>query len=80
MQEAQFGVLRLAMDQREGDIAAEDGAALAGEAVGERAGEGVYAGDGGNAEHEAGEEDAEAAHAAAQVTQRKAQRYLRAAE
>ena len=65
---------RLALDQIEGDVAAEDRPALAGDAVGHAAGDRADAGDGGDAERDAGEEDAEAAQAAAQLADREARR------
>ena len=58
---------RLAMDQAEGGVAAEDAPALAGQALGQAARGRGHRRDRHDAERQAGDEDAEAAQAAAQV-------------
>ncbi len=63
-----------AVDEREGEVAAEDGAAFAREPVAEARRERVDAGDRHHAERDAGDEHVEAAQSAAQVPQREAQR------
>ena len=65
---------RLALDQREGEIAAQYRAALAREPVDQALGERADARDRRHAERDAGDEHPEAAHAAAQFAQREAQR------
>ena len=64
----------LALDQREREIAAEDDLALARQPVGEAGRQRADAGDRHAAERDAGDEHVEAAQAAAQFAQRKAQR------
>ena len=64
---------RLALEQRHRDIAAEDGAAFVGEALGHAAGDRADPGDGGDAEDDAGEEDAEAGEAAAELAEGEAE-------
>ena len=71
---ARSAAIGLAMDQREREVAAEDGAAFAREPVAEARRERVDAGDRHHAERDAGDEHVEAAQPAAQVAQRKAQR------
>ncbi len=72
-QEGAFGPCRLALEQGKGHVAAEDPPPLAGDALGKRAGEGGDAGDRGDAERDAGEEDAEALQASAQLAEGEAQ-------
>ena len=69
VEEGALGGGRLAVDQREGHVAAEDFAALPPEPLGEGARDRGDAGDGGDTERDAGEEDAEAGNAAAQFAQ-----------
>ena len=73
-QEGEFLAAGLALDQRERDVAAEQRAALAREAVAEARRDRADAGDRHDAERDAGDEDAEAAQPAAQFAQREAQR------
>ena len=70
---ARSGPARLALEQGKGHVAAEDPPPLAGDALGERAGQGGDAGDRRDAERDAGEEDAEALQASAQLAQGEAQ-------
>ena len=73
-QEGNFLGLRLALEQHEGDVAAEQRAPLAREAVAEARRHRADAGDRHHAERDAGDEDVEAAQAPAQFAQRVAQR------
>ena len=70
LREAKFAVRHRAMDERKGDIAAEQRAAVVGDAGQERVGERADGGNGGNAQHQRGEENAEAGKAAAQFPPR----------
>ncbi len=76
LQEGAFGLACLAVHQPEGDVAAKDDAAFSGDALGQRTGNGINASNGGDAKGDAGEKDVEAAQAAAQFTQRQAQRQV----
>ena len=69
-----FVRLGFALDQRERDIAAEQGAALARQPVAEACRDRADAGNRHHAERDAGDEHVEAAQAAAQFAQRVAQR------
>ena len=60
------------MHEGEGDVAAEDDAALRRDAFGQRARHGIDAGDRGDAERDAGDEDVEAGKPAAQLAKREA--------
>ena len=73
-QERQFLRRRLAVDQRERGIAAEDRSALARQSVAEPLRDGADARDRGHAESEAGDEDAKARQSAAHFPPRKLQR------
>jgi hypothetical protein len=66
---------RFALDQRKGQIAAEDQLTGIGDAVGEARRYRADAGDRQHAERDAGNEDAETAHAAAQLAPGEAQRH-----
>jgi hypothetical protein len=68
-QEGDFLRLGFALDQRERHVAAEQGAALARQAVAEAGGDRADAGDRHHAERDAGDENVEAAQAAAQFAQ-----------
>src|SRR5262249_2395292 len=70
IQEGAFRCARGALDQHEGEIAAEDDAPLARKPVDQAPRERADAGDRGHAERDAGDEHAEPAHAAAQIAQR----------
>src|SRR5262249_19770048 len=69
-QEGDVAGLGLALDHGEGDVAAEQRAALAGETVAKARSDGADTGDRHHAERDAGDEDIEAAQAAAQFAQR----------
>jgi hypothetical protein len=71
--EGPLRLARFAVNQAEGHVAAEDLSALLRQALGERARDGGHAGDGGHPERDAGEEDAEAPQAPAQLAERQAQ-------
>src|SRR5262249_16172993 len=71
--EGEFVRLGLALEQDEGDVAAEQVAALARHAVAEARRDRADAGDRHHAERDAGDEHIEAAQAAAQLAQRVAQ-------
>ena len=73
-QESALGVLGFTLNERKSEVAAEDDAAGAGDAVGEARRDRADAGDRHDAERDAGDEDAEAAQAAAQFAPGKAQR------
>ena len=73
LEEVQFLLVRLPRDQREGEVAAEDDAALPRQAVGKTGGKRADAGDGHGAERDAGDEHVEAAQARAHLAQREAQ-------
>ena len=72
-EEASLRSSGFAVDQRERQVAAEDAAALAIEPVGQAGRQRTDAGNRHDAEREAGDEDAKAAHAAAQFAEREAQ-------
>ena len=65
--------VRLALGEIEGEVAAKDRAPLPREAVFQRQRDRAYACDRGDADGDAGEENAEAAEAAAQIAQRQTQ-------
>ena len=67
--EGAFRRARLALHEGERHVAAEDAAALLGEALGEAARHRRDPGDGHDAERDAGEKNTEAANAAAQLAQ-----------
>ena len=71
--------LGLALDQRERDVAAEQGAALARQSLAEARRDRADAGNRHHAERDAGDENIEAAQPAAQFAQRVAQRKRRPA-
>ena len=73
-QKRDFVRLGLALDQGEGDVAAEQGAALARQSLAEAGRDRADAGDRHHAERDAGDENVKAAQAAAQFAQRIAQR------
>ena len=77
-QKGDFVRLGFALDQGERDVAAEQRAALARQSLAEAGGDRADAGDRHHAERDAGDEDVEAAQAAAQFAQGKAQRQRRA--
>ncbi len=68
-----LGGIGFALNERKGDVAAEDDAAGAGNAVVEACGHRADAGDRHDAERDTGDEDAEAAQAAAQFAPGKTQ-------
>ena len=72
-EETQLGGAGFAMDEREGHVAAQDSLALARQSVGQRARERTDARNRHYAERDAGDEDIEAAKAAAQLTDREAE-------
>ena len=74
IQEGALGIARLALNEREGEVAAEDDLAGAGDAVGEARGHRADARDGHHAKRDAGDENPEAAQAAAQFAPGKTQR------
>ena len=67
-------IVRFALDQRKGEVAAEDQAAGTGETVGEALRHRADAGDGHDAERDAGNKHAETAQSAAQLAPGKTQR------
>ena len=73
-QEGHFRRRGFALDQAEGQVAAENDAALARQSVGQARGQRADAGDRHGAERDAGDEDVEAAQARAHFAQREAQR------
>jgi len=72
-EEGALGLARLAVEQAEGHVGAEDLAAFLAEPLGQRARDRRHAGDRRDPERDAGEKDAEAFEAAAQLAKRKAQ-------
>jgi len=75
IEERALAFARLALDQREGQIPAEDHAAGGGEAVGKALRDRADPGNRHDAERDAGNEDAEAAQATAQFAPSEAQRH-----
>ena len=62
VQEGALGVARLPLNEREGEVAAEDDLSGTGNAVGKACGHRADAGDGHHAERDTGDENREAAH------------------
>ena len=72
VEECTLGVAGLPLDQRKGEVAAEDHTAGAADAVVQASRDGADAGDRHDAKRNTGDENAEAVHAAAQIAPNKA--------
>src|SRR5262249_60406404 len=67
IEEGALGIIGLALNEREGEVAAKNHAAGFADALGEAAGDRTDAGDSQDAERDAGNEKAKAAQAAARI-------------